>query len=122
LIKIIKPRGVDILITDRAGAPSPDQLYGWMECDIIIMPRLFFICGQCQQFFVDEQGLRTGKDINHLATELYHDGLALDPRGERVGERILYGNVVILTKPNFLDGHRKTHIHAGLLRPRSAML
>jgi hypothetical protein len=124
VITIIKPGNLTIIIQDQPGAVSPEQLYEWMECDVITTPRHmgFFIGGQLHQFCLDENGELTGKPINPLATDLYHDGLARDPRGERVGERNLFGNVVILTHKNILLAHRRTHIHSDLLRPKSAML
>lgn len=103
MIKIIKPGNEEILIQDVPGAPSLQQLYEWLDCDTIEVPGGGFnVAGQIQQFVLDEEGKLRGKKINALASDLYDDALAMDPRGLRVGRDVLVGNVVILTEPNLL--------------------
>lgn len=103
MIKLITPDGTERLIEDVPGSPSLRQMHAWLECDLIEVPANgFTVAGQEQQFIVDEEGKLKGKPFNRLATELYDDALAADPRGLMPGRDVLVGTVLILTEPNLL--------------------
>lgn len=104
MIMIIKPDGAKRIIGDFAGPPTLEQLYAWLECDMIEVPGGGFRMtgGEEVQFVLDEEGKLKGKPVNVKATKVYNEVLAEDPRGLIPGRDVLVGNVIILTEPHLL--------------------
>jgi hypothetical protein len=103
MIQIIRVDGTTNRIEDVAGEPTLEQLYAWIECDMIEVPGNGFTTdGKPIQFVVDEEGKINDRPVNPLATALYDDVLRRDPRGLVAGWDTLNGTVVILTGEHLL--------------------
>jgi hypothetical protein len=104
MIMLIRPDGTKQTIGDVPGEPTLQQLYAWLECDMIEVPGGGFrlMSGDEVQFVVDEEGKLKGKPFNNRATELYEATLMEDPRSLVHAIDVLVGNVIILTDPHLL--------------------
>ncbi len=80
---------------ESAGEPSLEQLYAWLDCDMIEIVSLHpDQYGREVQMVIDEEGKLKEKELNVLATGMFQQ--------DHGPHDVIVGDAVILSGPNVL--------------------